>query len=93
MTTAATSFEQPRMEIGSEAPSLHGALVALGNDVKLDPRLRGIVQKMGDQAQKLFREATELYLSEDGLATVTDAGYVALPDDRLQATRDAWAGR
>jgi phosphate transport system substrate-binding protein len=35
----------------------------------------------------------ELYLSEDGLATVTDAGYVALPDDRLQATRDAWAGR
>jgi AhpD family alkylhydroperoxidase len=43
MTTAAASFEQPRMEIGSEAPSLHGALVALGNDVKLHPRLRELV--------------------------------------------------
>ena len=30
---------------------------------KLDPRLRGIIQKMGDQAQKLFREATESYLT------------------------------
>ena len=32
---------------------------------KLDPRLRGIIQKMGDQAQKLFREATESYLTND----------------------------
>ena len=32
---------------------------------KLDPRLRGIIQKMGDQAQKLFREATESYLTSD----------------------------
>src|SRR5215510_3140234 len=32
---------------------------------KLDPRLRGIIQKMGDQAQKLFREATESYLTAD----------------------------
>jgi phosphate transport system protein len=32
---------------------------------RLDPRLRGIVQKMGDQAQKLFREATESYLTLD----------------------------
>ena len=34
----------------------------------------------------------DLYLSDDGLAKVTEAGYVALPDDRIQATRDAWAG-
>jgi phosphate transport system substrate-binding protein len=34
----------------------------------------------------------DLYLSDDGLAAVTDAGYVSLPDDRIQATRDAWAG-
>jgi phosphate transport system protein len=32
---------------------------------KLDPRLRGIIQRMGDQAQKLFREATESYINAD----------------------------
>ena len=32
---------------------------------RLDPRLRGIIQKMGDQAQQLFREATEAYLTSD----------------------------
>lgn len=34
---------------------------------KLDPRLRGIIQKMGDQAQKLFKEATEAYLNDDAI--------------------------
>ena len=29
---------------------------------RLDPRLRGIIQKMGDQARQLFQEATEAYL-------------------------------
>ena len=33
----------------------------------------------------------DLYLSEDGLASVTDAGYVALPDDQWAASQDAWA--
>jgi len=33
----------------------------------------------------------DLYLSEQGLATVADAGYVDLPADRIQASRDAWA--
>lgn len=32
---------------------------------RLDPRLRGIIQKMGDQARLLFREATEAYLHAD----------------------------
>ena len=35
----------------------------------------------------------DLYLSEEGLASVSDAGYIDLPDDRIQATRDAWANR
>jgi phosphate transport system substrate-binding protein len=35
----------------------------------------------------------DLYLSDQGLAQVTEAGYVALPADRIQATLDAWAGR
>ena len=33
----------------------------------------------------------DLYLSDDGLAKVGDAGYVDLPADRVQASRDAWA--
>jgi phosphate transport system protein len=32
---------------------------------RLDPRLRGIIQKMGDQARQLFKEATEAYLNDD----------------------------
>jgi phosphate transport system protein len=32
---------------------------------QLDPRLRGIIQRMGDQATKLFKEATEAYLTDD----------------------------
>ena len=34
---------------------------------RLDARLRGIIQKMGDQAQQLFREATESYLTGDAV--------------------------
>ena len=32
---------------------------------RLDPRLRGIIQRMGDQARTLFREATESYMTSD----------------------------
>ncbi len=35
----------------------------------------------------------DLYLSDAGLATVADAGYVGLPADRIAATQAAWAGR
>jgi AhpD family alkylhydroperoxidase len=38
-----TKFEQPRMDIGGAAPHLHRALVALGNEVELSPRLRELV--------------------------------------------------
>jgi AhpD family alkylhydroperoxidase len=43
MTTATVSFEQPRMDIGRAARLLYRALIALGNDVELDPRLRELV--------------------------------------------------
>jgi AhpD family alkylhydroperoxidase len=43
MSTTATSFEEPRMEIGRAAPPLHRALIMLGNEVELDPRLRELV--------------------------------------------------
>ena len=32
----------------------------------------------------------DLYLSEEGLAKVSEAGYVSLPDERIEATRAAW---
>jgi phosphate transport system substrate-binding protein len=35
----------------------------------------------------------DLYLSEAGLASVAEAGYVDLPADRVAASQDAWAGR
>lgn len=35
----------------------------------------------------------DLYLSDAGLATVADAGYVDLPADRIAASQAAWAGR
>jgi phosphate transport system substrate-binding protein len=35
----------------------------------------------------------DLYLSDEGIAKVSDAGYVQLPADRLEATRGVWAGR
>jgi AhpD family alkylhydroperoxidase len=35
--------EQPRVDIGRAAPRLYRALVALGNDVELDPSLRELI--------------------------------------------------
>jgi phosphate transport system substrate-binding protein len=34
----------------------------------------------------------DYYLSDEGLAAVTDAGYVQLPAEDLEATRSAWTG-
>jgi phosphate transport system substrate-binding protein len=42
------------------------------------------------EALKAF---VDLYLSDTGIKeAVSQAGYVTLPDERIQATRDAWAG-
>ena len=32
----------------------------------------------------------DLYVSDEGFAKVAEAGYVSLPDDRIEATRSAW---
>jgi phosphate transport system substrate-binding protein len=32
----------------------------------------------------------DFYLSDEGLASVEESKYISLPDDRIQATRDAW---
>jgi phosphate transport system substrate-binding protein len=34
----------------------------------------------------------DYYLSDEGITAVTDAGYVDLPADRLEAARTAWSG-
>ncbi|MBA3288178.1 MAG: phosphate signaling complex protein PhoU [Acidimicrobiia bacterium] len=34
---------------------------------RMDPKLRGVIQKMGDQASQLFKEATEAYLTSDAV--------------------------
>ena len=33
----------------------------------------------------------DLFLSDEGIAQVTEAGYVAIPADRLEASRTTWA--
>lgn len=43
MTAAATSLEQPRLELGRTTPVLHRGLISLGQEVDLDPRLRELV--------------------------------------------------
>jgi phosphate transport system substrate-binding protein len=35
----------------------------------------------------------DLYLSDEGLAMVDEAGYVDLPEDRIEASRSAWESR
>jgi AhpD family alkylhydroperoxidase len=91
MTTAASSFEQPRMEIGRAAP-LHRALVTLGNHVELDPRLRELVNLRAsivngcayciDRHTKVARRAGE---SEQRLYAVAAWHDAAFFDDRERA--------
>jgi phosphate transport system protein len=47
----------------------------------LDPRLRGLIQKMGAQAQLLFKECTEAYLHEDESRAAALHDIDALLDD------------
>ena len=56
---------------------------------RLDPRLRGIIQKMGDQAQQLFREATESYMIERRRPGRRAVGHGQLPRRPAAAVRAA----
>jgi phosphate transport system protein len=47
----------------------------------LDPHLRGVIQKIGDQAQVLFKEATEAYLNLDGMRAAALHDMDAYLDD------------
>jgi phosphate transport system protein len=48
---------------------------------ELDPNLRNIIQKIGDQAQVLFKEATEAYLHFDGVRAAALHDMDAYLDD------------
>lgn len=47
----------------------------------LDPHLRGVIQKMGNQAQVLFKEATEAYLNLDAVRAAALHDMDAYLDD------------
>jgi len=48
---------------------------------ELDPSLRNVIQKIGDQAQVLFKEATEAYLHFDGMRAAALHDVDAYLDD------------
>ena len=48
---------------------------------ELDPHLRGVIQKMGNQAQVLFKEATEAYLNLDAVRAAALHDMDAYLDD------------
>lgn len=39
-----------------------------------------------------LRAWVDYYLTDDGIASVTEVGYVPLPSDRLEASRSTWSG-
>jgi phosphate transport system protein len=47
----------------------------------LDPKLRGVIRKMGDQAHHLFKEATEAYLNRDSARAAALDDMDSLLDD------------
>ncbi len=51
------------------------------------------VSKAAAESNPAVASFVDLYLSPDGLATVADAGYVDLPEDRVAASQSAWTGR
>ena len=52
-----------------------------------------IYVKTNDLASRADLTAfVDYYLSDEGLAAVTEAGYVQLPAEELEATRAAWTG-
>ena len=42
---------------------------------------------------KAVSSFVDYYLSEEGIASVSEVGYVDLPEDELQASRDAWESK
>jgi phosphate transport system substrate-binding protein len=51
------------------------------------------VSKAALESNPAVESFVDLYLSDEGLAKVSEAGYVDLPAERIEATKAAWEGR
>jgi phosphate transport system substrate-binding protein len=49
------------------------------------------VSKPALASNPALKPFVDFYLSDDGVASVTDVQYIALPDDQLAASRDTWS--
>ena len=49
------------------------------------------VDKAKAESNEALAAFVDYYLSDDGLASVAEAGYVDLPEEQLQASLDAWS--
>ena len=45
------------------------------------------------EEKPVLAEFVKLYLSEEGITSVTDVGYVALPDEEMEASREVFESR
>jgi ABC-type phosphate transport system substrate-binding protein len=51
------------------------------------------VNKANAEENEAIAEYVDFYLSDDGLATVDEVGYVSLTDDAIEETRGIWEAR
>lgn len=51
------------------------------------------VSKAKAEENQAVADYVDFYLSDEGIAAVTEVDYVALPDDQLEATRTVWTDR
>jgi phosphate transport system substrate-binding protein len=49
------------------------------------------VSKQALSSNPALKPFVDFYLSDDGIASVTDVQYIALPDDQLAVSRDTWS--
>ena len=99
MPTTATSFEQPRLDIGREAAPLHHTLVSLGRQVELNPRLRELVNLRAsilngcayciDMHTRIARKAGETEQRLDAVAAWHEAPFFDAKERAALALTDA----
>lgn len=51
------------------------------------------VNKAKAESNQALADYVDFYLSDEGIAAVTEVDYVAVPDDQLEATRKVWTDR
>jgi phosphate transport system substrate-binding protein len=72
---------------GCEAPSPD---VVIDGSYPLGRSLYIYVNPQKLEENPALQPFVDFYLTDEGLASVEEVQYIPLPDDRIQATRDAW---